>query len=567
MKKKWIFPAQGFYEKDTEEIHPVLFDLLKNRGIENKEAMQEFLDPRPKLTYDPFAMKGMREAALLILDAIEQGKRICVYGDYDADGVCASTLMMEILSELSADVFYYIPSRFEEGYGLNMSAISAISQKGARVIVTVDCGSTSIEELKYAKKLGIEIVVTDHHNMDEGNGKTADCILVNPKRVDCGYPDPNLSGCGVAFKLAQALQRMEIELKGRSAISKTILNGVLDLVAIATIGDIVPLMGENRTLVKYGMEIINRGNRPGLAKLIKDTGLKPGEISCENVAYVIVPHLNAAGRLLSADKAVTLLISKEEGEINAAVAELIESNRERRRIQEEATEKVIGIIKDDGMESEFLLIYAPFVHEGIAGIVAGKIKDAFYRPAIILTAGSDGLLKGTGRSIEGVDLYRLLSCSKDLFVKFGGHEGACGFSMKEQYIPMLKRNLNYEMDKIIENQPELLIPKIHIDRELEGGELSIALVKEIERLAPFGHMNPSPVFCIRKASITGLRYMGEHGQHVSFCALGVECILFNRGDEYEKILKGQDPADLAGELGINRWNNKEKIQFVIRDIQ
>ena len=245
-----------------------------------------------------------------------------------------------------------------------MAAISAIKEKGADMIITVDCGSVSTEEVKYAKRLGLEVIVTDHHNVGRSGNGVVECILINPKSEGCEYPDSNLSGCGVAFKLAQALQRTEIEVKGYSHITKADLNKVLDLVAIATIGDIVPLIGENRTLVKYGIGVINGGSRPGLVKLIDGTGLKLGDIKCENVAYVIVPHLNAAGRLLSADKAVTLLTSENEEEIDEAVAVLIENNKERRRIQEEATKRVIEVVKEQGIENEFLLIYAPFVHEG-----------------------------------------------------------------------------------------------------------------------------------------------------------------------------------------------------------
>ena len=271
---------------ETIKLHPVLTGILKKRGCQTAEDIEEFLSPIPRKTYDPFAMKGMREAVDLVLQHIEDGKKICIYGDYDADGVTSVSLLYEFLSNLTRNVIYYIPSRFSEGYGLNLSAIDEIHRRGADLIVTVDCGCVSYREVEHIKELGMKAIVTDHHNVD---GRSPDCIMLNPKQTDDTYPFSYLCGCGVAFKLTQGLQRT---LK----LPKNDINCLLDMVCVATIGDIVPLVDENRTLVKYGFDRIARGERPGLKMLIEGIGMDPSKLTSTNVAFGIVPHINAAGR-------------------------------------------------------------------------------------------------------------------------------------------------------------------------------------------------------------------------------------------------------------------------------
>ena len=261
------------------EIHPIIRQVLRNRGITEETDILEFLSEKPNRTYDPFLLKNMEAGVDFLLSSIEQNRRICIYGDYDADGVTSISLLMQILSHLTQNLTYYIPSRFDEGYGLNKDAIDQIKDDGVDLIVTVDCGSVSHEEVEYGKSIGIDFIVTDHHNINE---RPAECILINPKQADCNYPFKQLAGCGVAFKLAQGIQR-------KAGLSKTILTEVLDLVAIGTIGDIVPLIDENRTLTKYGIGIINSMKRPGLKRLIQEVGLTTGKIKSENIAYIIVP--------------------------------------------------------------------------------------------------------------------------------------------------------------------------------------------------------------------------------------------------------------------------------------
>lgn len=553
MKKDWIFP-------EIKENKNIIETILERRGITGKDAVEEFLSEKPQLTYDPFLLKDMEEGAQKILSAISEEKRICIYGDYDADGVCAVSLLLEIMKKLSANVSYYIPSRFIDGYGLNIEAIKTIRDKGADLIVTVDCGSVSFAEIEYAKESGLDIIVTDHHNLDH---KAASCLLINPRQESCRYPEKELSGCGVAFKLAQALQRKA----GAEYLTKKDLNRVLDLVAIATVGDIVPLIGENRTFVKYGIKMINKGIRPGLKKLIEGAGLITGEINSYNIAYVIVPHLNAAGRLLSADTAVTLLTSDDDEVLAKAAELLIQNNKERRRIQEETFEKAVSIIEEKHMDDLFLIVDAPDAHEGISGIAAGKIKDRYHRPSILVTAAGEDKLKGSGRSIEGINLYEMLSACRHLFEKFGGHAGACGFLMHRDNLQALRKALRASAESLYLSDPTIFRPKIIIDCEIKPSQLDLQLVRTLEMLEPFGHKNPRPVFCLRRIILSTPVYIGDNRQHVRFNVSGLQCILFNRSPEYRDLFEQQKMVDLVGFPEINRWNGYEKIQFVAIDIR
>lgn len=571
MKNKWIFPepAGAFppspVEAGKEDIHPVVGALLRQRGILSREEQREFLSEKPRLTYDSFLMKDMKAAAEMILKAAAENRVICIYGDYDADGICSVSLMEEILALLNARAFHYIPSRFKEGYGLNKEAIQSIHERGADLLLTVDCGSVSFEEVEYAKRLGMDVIVTDHHNMGE---TVSDCLLVNPKQTDCPYPDSALCGCGLAFKLAQALSRLDTGgAGGTSRIGKADLNRVLDLAAIATIGDIVPLRGENRTIVKYGMKVLNRGSRAGLKCLVWEADLRPGEINAENIAYVIVPHLNAAGRLASAETGVLLLTAKEEEAQKEAAALLVEYNRERRRLQEEAFQNVEQLITELPQLPSFLLLHVPDAHEGITGIVAGKIKDAYYRPAVIVTPCGDGFLKGTGRSIPGVNLYEILSKASDLFIRFGGHEGACGFLMKEEHFSELQSILTEETEKLKEQNPEYFLPKLKIDAVLKPSDITFDLIRDLEKMAPFGHSNPKPVLCLQNVAPSHVEYMGDRKQHLRFQADGLECVFFGNAESAGFLLERGEPVDVAGYPGINRWKGRETIQFIVSDVR
>jgi len=576
--KEWICPEEDAFGeyKDAQQI---VADILHRRGIETAQQAAEFLSDAPKLTYDPFLMKDMKPAVIRIVEALRKRERICIYGDYDADGVTATSLLLTVFRRLTRSVSYYIPSRFDEGYGLNKEAIRLIAGQGVQLIITVDCGSVSWEEVELAKELGLDIIVTDHHSTD--GRRTADCLLLNPKQSGCGYPFKELCGCGVAFKLVQALQRTLKRTDGTTAIDKASLNSLLDLVAIGTVGDIVALQDENRTLVKYGMRILNRNQRPGLKCLLEGIKLPAGKITAEQVAFIIVPHLNAAGRMMSAKTGVELLTSPmmtaEEGKRVKELADLmIENNRQRKKVQEETYLRCMEILeqrrKTEPEEELFYVIEDRNAHEGITGIVAGKIKDAANRPVIIVTPSGDGCLKGTGRSIPGVNLFALLNQCSDLFVRFGGHAGACGFLMEERHLETLRSSLNAQMKTMVEQDPGLLTPKLTIDAVITGEQMTAELVEELEKLAPFGQKNPKPIIAINDVCIDQISYMGDRKQHARFRAqteeeTAFQCIMFQRAQDVGELLFEESFVSLAGCGEIDSWNGAERLQFRVVDMQ
>ena len=545
------------------EINNIIKTLLKNRGIDSDDDIREFLSLKPQKTYDPLLLPDVDAGADLILHEIGNGSRIMIYGDYDADGITATALMMSVLGHLMGDrpddLDYYIPSRFGEGYGLNPEAVKQIHDRGFDLIITVDCGSVSRDEVKYAEELGMRVLVTDHHNITD---VMAECLLINPKKPGSVYPFKELCGCGVAFKLAQVLQV-------RAGLPKSILTEVLDLVAIGTIGDIMPLRDENRTLVKYGLRVINQGMRPGLKELIRAAGLSEGNVSSENVGFVIVPHLNASGRIEDASQAVKLLLSDAaDSELPEMVDDIIFKNKERKRIQSETYKACMELAEDE----DFMIIRCDDAHEGIAGIVAGKIKEHFYKPTIICmpSQGEEGMLKGTGRSIEGIDLYEMLKKHEELFVKFGGHSGACGFTMREEDFPELKRNLLNDIKEIKESTPEVFERSYPWDMELEPEDVTPELSDQLELLSPFGNANPKPVFRVNGVRLRDAKYMGADGKHARFTVHEggryLNCVLFNKAPECSGALFDGEKHDISGSVESQYWQGQKRMQFIVENI-
>lgn len=565
--------------KKTEDI---INEILNKRGILSDEDREEFLSAKPTRTYDPFLLDCMKAGVDLLISAAKNGDRICIYGDYDADGVTASTVMACGVSALTDNWFFYIPSRFEEGYGLNISAIDKIIEKGADLIITVDCGCVSQKEVDYAKAKGLDVIVTDHHNIED---TIADGIVIDPKKprkfmLEEGkepYPCQDLAGCGVAFKFLQALQRT-------ADLPRKVLNDALDMVAVGTIGDIVPLRDENRTLVKYGVEAANSGRRVSLSRLAKAISIE--EMTSTNIAFAVVPHINATGRMASAMTAVELFNTIDERTIDEKVNALIGYNRQRKNIQEDAFKRCNEMIQGD---EAFILLSISDIHEGIAGIVAGKIKDQYYRPVIIVTPSEEKgrssddvtLLKGTGRSIDGVNIYDLLNRHSELFIRFGGHSKACGFLMEAKNLDRLREGLNKDVAVLLADNPQLFKRTVHIDMEISPEDVTVELARELKKIAPFGEGNPVPHFMMRDVAIRNLAYMGSDHTHARFSActqresLGqkdaryayAECVLFRKAQEIKSLLEGDVNVDVAGTVNYQVWRGQERVQFIVEDIE
>lgn len=555
MKTQWIL-------KNTYSLDESLKEILKERGVDTEEALEEYFSSKPLLTHDPFLLKNLELAVEQILGHIEKKSLIYIYGDYDVDGVCSTVLLVEFLKALTPHVHYYIPSRMEEGYGLNKHAFDHIHKEGGALVITVDCGITSYEEVAYGKALGLDIIVTDHHTPGDVLPET---LIVNPKQEGCPYPNKNLCGCGVAFKLIQGMVR-------KTGIDKNHLKKPLDLVALATVADIVPLIGENRTFVKYGLKEINKKQRKGLAYLIQALGKSEKSIGSYELGFLIGPHINAGGRMAEAINGVKLLLSDDNSEIEILGDLMIEDNKKRRAIQEETLDKIIDLVEEKHKKEKFLVIDGASSHEGVLGIVAGKIKDIYYKPTVIVTAsGEPHIYKGTGRSIEDFDLYEALKEMDFLFEKFGGHKAACGFSIKEEHIDTLRKGLNDHIELLYIDQPEVFEKKLYSEAEVEIDHINVALVEKLQAMEPFGMGNVKPNFILKNAEIASVYYMGAHSQYakiiVSQEKKTLEAMVFNDVSEYKALLNPGNKLDLIGQLGLNQWKGKTTVQFVVKDLR
>lgn len=543
------------------KIHPKITELLNNRGIKEREDYLELLSDKPQKTYDPFLLHNMREGVDFILSTINRKKRICIYGDYDVDGITSIVILHTILSPLTDNLEYYIPSRFEEGYGLNKEALYNLKASGVDVIITVDLGSVAVEEVQYAKEIGLEILVTDHHSIKDNK---ADCLMINPKQNECSYPFKDLAGCGVAYKLAQGIQR-------EANLPKALILEVLDVLALGTIGDIVPLVDENRTFAKYGINRINSTERLGLSKLIAANSMHKGSINSEQISFGLVPYLNAAGRMKDAEIALKILIDNENDALDKGVKNLVEHNKERRRLQDEAVKKLEQKVAENNKEEQFYLLYSEDIHEGIAGIVAGKLKDKYGKPVAILTPSKDGL-KGTARSIEKINLYDILKTQEERLIRFGGHAMACGFMMEESELEPLRLGLNKIIKDKLAIDPQLFLTTQNADIELEVADIDRNFCQELWQLAPFGNSWPKPIVVIKDVLLTNVGFMGNEKQHLRFRILGTDGsslkgICFNKGKEYKDWIKIPTKVSIYGTPNISTYQGVESVEMTVIAIE
>lgn len=566
----WIIKQKTYnMEQGQYGVPASVIEIIKNRGVKNEE-IEDFFSPAPQVTYDPFLIPDLRKTCITLIDAAKSGKRICVYGDYDADGVTSTTLLYTVLKYLTDNVCYYVPSRFSDGYGLNNYAIDKIKDDNVDLLITVDCGSTSPKEVEHAKSLGMDVIITDHHRLRDG--QNPDCLFVTAKRPDSKYPFSDLSGCGVAFKIAQGMQRI-LNAEGDFRITRGKLNSLLDLVAISTVADVVPLLDENRSLVKYGIDRINRRTRLGLCSLLERLDINDKNIDSSDIAFILAPNLNALGRMDNAGLAVELLSSYEDKDkLDALADETVRTNYRRKDVQEDTSRICEHALKTEACGEYAPIINAPGAHEGVAGIVAGILKERFYKPVCIVTKAEDGSLKGTGRSIPGVNLHDLFENCGDVFLRFGGHSGACGFSLKPECLQEFRDRMQELVKQQLQENPDLLTEHLEIEKELSEYEKNIAYAEAVRKLEPFGEGNPIPVFCMRNALVSNFFTMGSDGQHLRFIAttadgIPVSCVCFGKAKKYIDFMRNGACVDVAGELEINEFRGERKIQIRIRDIK
>ncbi|NSJ92239.1 single-stranded-DNA-specific exonuclease RecJ, partial [Coprococcus sp. MSK.21.13] len=512
--------------------------LLVNRGIKTAYDINRFINASLEDLYDPFLMKDMDKGIELIKNAIEKNKKIAIYGDYDADGVTSTVILYKGLKRCGANFIYHIPDRENEGYGMNKDRIEKLKNEGVEVILSCDNGISAIDEIEFAKELGIEVVITDHHELGfVEKDEKREYILpkadatINPKRQDCTYPFKLLCGAGIAFKFIQALYSV-------MGISSKELYELLQYAAIGTVCDVVDLIDENRILVKNGIELLRDTNNIGLKYLIKETGINEKNLNSYHIGFVIGPCINATGRLETAKLSVELLLAEQDSKALELAKTLHELNQERQKLTSEGVESVREIIENSSIKNDkIIVVYNKNIHESIAGIVAGKIREEYNLPTIILTKGKEKA-KGSGRSIEEYNMFEELIKCKDILESFGGHPMAAGLSIKEENIDKFREKLNNQCNLTEED----IIPKITIDEKLSPNNVSIDFINKLSILEPFGKGNSSPIFAEKKLEIDKILLLGKDRNTLKFIIKidnirKMEGICFGRGNEFEEMLK------------------------------
>lgn len=546
-------------------ISPVTARIIRNRDVEGETAIDRYLNGTLDQLYDPHLMKDMDKAASLILEKIQEGARIRIVGDYDIDGVCSTYLLYRGLSRCGGHVDYQIPERIRDGYGINESIIRKAKEDGIDTIVTCDNGIAALEQVRLAKELGMTVIVTDHHEVvraEDGSQilPEADAV-VNPHRDDCPYPFAGICGGVVAYKLVQVLYE-------QNRIPEQEWKDMLEFAAIATVGDVMKLQDENRILVRWGLKQIPHTASAGLRALVEACGLDIYNLTAYHIGFVVGPCLNASGRLKTAQLALELLLC-EEGTPAALraeemAAELKLLNEDRKDMTQAGMEQAFEQVDTELADDDVLVVYLPDCHESLAGIIAGRVREACNKPSFVLTKGED-CVKGSGRSIESYHMYRALCGVQDLLLKFGGHPMAAGFSLKEENVGEFRRRLNEQSTLTKED----FIPKIWIDVAMPLEYISETLVNELKSLEPFGQGNEKPQFAQKNLRIRSLRALGRNNNAVRMTVVTeqgrpMEAMVFTEADKFVEEAKNSRSMDVIYYPDINEYNGNRTLQIVVR---
>ena len=554
--------------------------MLVVRGIQTADEARAFVRPSLDRLHDPFLMKDMDKAVERLHQAITQGEKILIYGDYDVDGTTAVAVMYRFLDKViqeqgtkSQDIIdYYIPDRYTEGYGVSQQGIDYAAAQGCTLIITLDCGIKAVEKIAYANSKGIDVIVCDHHT--PGDELPAAVAVLNMKRHDCPYPYKDLSGCGVGFKLAQAYtQRYLIEAKGNEAIrlSGERLLPLLQLLAMSIASDIVPITGENRILAHFGIQQLNKAPFTGLLAIMQVAGSEAKKLTINDLVYKIGPRINACGRMKSARAAVELLLTDDPVFARQQAEEVNQHNEDRRDCDTETTKEALQQLQDDPtfVNRRSTVVYAPHWHKGVVGIVASRLTETYYRPTIVLTAGEDGIISGSARSVGGFDIYAAIDSCNDLLTNFGGHKFAAGLSLHINDLPEFKERFEaYVATHIREDQ---LQPTLQIEAELQLGDITKQFYNVLRHLEPFGPGNPRPLFVSRRLiNHRDTRAVGKEHEHLRLDVTdrinAITGIAFGRADMAEYIQNG-NAVDICYELDENTFNNRTTIQMMVQDIK
>ncbi len=586
MTERWFIKnIKADYKQISKkyEITELMSKLIVNRNIINDEMIRSYINPEFNMLHNPREMKDLEEAIKIILDKINLGKKIRIVGDYDVDGVISIYILYKALKRCNANVDYEIPDRIKDGYGININIIKQAKEDGVDTILTCDNGISAIEQIKYAKDLGLTVIVTDHHDIpfieEEDKNRTfispsAD-VIVNPKQEECNYKFKQLCGAGVAFKLVEVLYE-------NLSIDKEEAYKFIEFLAIATVCDVVDLVDENRIFVKKGLELINRTTNLGLKELIRESELGEKTLSVYHLGFIIGPCINASGRLDSAKKGLELLLSDDEEEAVKLAKEIVRLNEERKDMTMKGVEAAIEIIEKNGfINDKVFVIYIPDVHESLAGIIAGRIREKYNVPTLVITKSENGA-KGSARSIEEYNMFEELVKCKDILDKFGGHPMAAGFSLKEENIDGLRKRLNE--NTILDDED--LLKKVTIDCVLPLDSISYELINNLQELEPFGKANSKPLFAEKDVNLLKAAILGKNKNVLKLKVKTrqnkvIDAIYFGDISEFEELIIDKFGAEELQKLydgayndvrldfvfypSINEYNGNTTIQIVVQN--
>ena len=541
-------------------IDPVTARIIRNRGIEGENNINRYLNGTMDALYDPRLMKDMDKAVAILKEKINSKKKIRIVGDYDIDGVCSTYILYNAFLRLGAPVDYDIPDRIRDGYGINESIIEKAAEQGIDTILTCDNGISAFSQIELAKQKGMTVIVTDHHEVplgDDGEVLPPADAVIDPKRSECNYPFPEICGAVVAWKLVQVLY-------GECGVPQKEWEELLEFAAIATVGDVMRLQDENRIIVKYGLRRMEQTKSIGLRKLAGKNNLDLSQITAYHIGFVIGPCLNAGGRLQTAKLALSLLLSRDEEEADRLATELKELNDMRKDMTEQGTEAAKVMVDSCYMQDKVLVVYLPECHESLAGIIAGRLREHYQKPSIVLTQGEEAV-KGSGRSIESYHMFQKLSEVKELMLKFGGHPMAAGLSLEEQNIDEFRKRLN-ENSGLCE---EDFKAKVWIDVPMPVDYMTERLIREFRCLEPFGQGNEKPMFAQKNLRVRNARVIGRNRNVVKLTleeqnGFAMEAIYFGDGVSFEEERNGRRDMDIVYYPEINEYNGNKTLQAVVR---
>ena len=569
MTYNWNIRCLTAVEQETQlqlerelNISSAVARMLVVRGMQTADEARAFVRPSLDKLHDPFQMKDMDKAVERLHQAITQDEKILIYGDYDVDGTTAVAVMFRFLSPLASCLDYYIPNRYTEGYGLSSLGIDYAVAQGCGLIITLDCGIKAVEKVAYAASKGIDVIVCDHHT--PGDELPNAVAVLNMKRSDCPYPYKDLSGCGVGFKLAQAYtQRYGLPFEN--------LVPLMQLLAMSIASDIVPITGENRILAHFGIQQLNKAPFMGVSAIMQVASVKAKKLTISDLVYKIGPRINACGRMKSGRAAVELLLTNDPIFAQQQAEEVNQHNEDRRDCDTETTKEALAQLRVDPTfaERRSTVVYASHWHKGVVGIVASRLTETYYRPTIVLTAGEDGIISGSARSVGGFDIYAAIDSCSDLLTNFGGHKYAAGLSMHINDLPEFKQR--FEAYVATHIQPNQLQPTLDIEAELQLGDITQSFYNVLRHLEPFGPGNPRPLFVSRRLiNHRDTRAVGKEREHLRLDVTdrinAITGIAFGRADMAEYIQNG-NAVDICYELNENTFNHHTTIQMMVQDIK